>query len=42
MSTHGRGGISRWVLGSVASKVLRGTTKPILLVRSPGATVKEA
>jgi nucleotide-binding universal stress UspA family protein len=42
MSTHGRGGISRWVLGSVASNVLRGTTKPILLVRSPGATVKEA
>ena len=42
MSTHGRSGISRWVLGSVASKVLRGTSKPILVIRAPGATVEEA
>ena len=39
MSTHGRGGVSRWVFGSVASKVLRGTNKPILLVRAPGAHI---
>jgi nucleotide-binding universal stress UspA family protein len=39
MSTHGRGGIGRWVFGSVAAKVLEGTTKPILLVRAPGAHV---
>lgn len=39
MSTHGRSGVSRWVFGSVASKVLRGTSKPILLIRSPGAPV---
>ncbi len=39
MSTHGRSGVGRWVFGSVASKVLRGTTRPILLIRSPGAHV---
>jgi nucleotide-binding universal stress UspA family protein len=37
MSTHGRSGVGRWVLGSVASKVLRGTDKPILVIRAPGA-----
>jgi len=42
MSTHGRSGVSRWVFGGVASKVLRGTTKPILLIRSPGAAVAES
>ncbi len=39
MSTHGRGGVSRWVFGSVAERVLRGTDKPILLVRAPGAHI---
>jgi len=38
MSTHGRSGLSRWVFGSVAEKVLRGTHLPILLVRPEGAT----
>jgi len=33
MSTHGRSGVKRWLLGSVAEKVMRHTTKPILLVR---------
>jgi nucleotide-binding universal stress UspA family protein len=37
MSTHGRSGLSRWILGSVADKVLRGTHLPVLLVRPPGA-----
>lgn len=36
MSTHGRSGLSRWILGSVADKVLRGTHLPVLLVRPPG------
>jgi nucleotide-binding universal stress UspA family protein len=35
MSTHGRTGLARWVLGSVADKVLHGATMPILLVRPP-------
>jgi nucleotide-binding universal stress UspA family protein len=34
MYTHGRSGVSRWLLGSVAEKVVRHATKPILLVRS--------
>ncbi|ASW03121.1 universal stress protein [Paraburkholderia aromaticivorans] len=33
MGTHGRRGISRWLLGSVASRVLRITHVPVLLVR---------
>jgi nucleotide-binding universal stress UspA family protein len=37
MSTHGRTGVSRWVLGSVAEKILRASGTPLLLVRAPGA-----
>jgi len=40
MSTHGRSGIDRWVLGSVAEKVLRAGDIPVLLVRAPGACVE--
>lgn len=36
MATHGRGGFSRLLLGSVADKVLRGSSIPLLLY-SPGA-----
>jgi nucleotide-binding universal stress UspA family protein len=36
MCTHGRSGISRWVLGSIAHKVLTRAETPILLVRSKG------
>lgn len=35
MATHGRGGVSRVVLGSVADKVLRGTNVPLLLYKPP-------
>jgi len=34
MATHGRSGMSRWLLGSVTEKVLRSTTNPLLLVRA--------
>lgn len=34
MSTHGRSGVSRWVYGSVANKVLRTVSCPVLLVRN--------
>lgn len=34
MATHGRGGVERWVLGSVADKVVRGATVPVLLVQA--------
>jgi nucleotide-binding universal stress UspA family protein len=39
MSSHGRSGLGRIVLGSVAETVLRGTTIPILLVRDRRAPV---
>ena len=35
MSTHGRSGTSRWVLGSVTDKVLRVGKLPVLMVRVP-------
>jgi nucleotide-binding universal stress UspA family protein len=34
MATHGRSGINRLLLGSVAEKVLRGSTNPLLLIRA--------
>jgi nucleotide-binding universal stress UspA family protein len=33
MSTHGRSGVGRWILGSVAEKVVRHGDDPVLLVR---------
>ncbi|QLQ08828.1 MAG: universal stress protein [Anaerolineae bacterium] len=33
MSTHGRTGPSRWFLGSVADRVVRGASMPVLIVR---------
>jgi len=37
METHGRGGVARLILGSVADKVIRGATVPVLLHRSETA-----
>lgn len=37
MSTHGRSGLGRLILGSVAESVVRGTRTPIMLVRDQGA-----
>jgi len=34
MVTHGKFGIKRWVLGSTADKVIRETSKPVLLIRA--------
>jgi nucleotide-binding universal stress UspA family protein len=34
MTTHGRSGINRWLLGSVADKVLHAAANPLLLVRA--------
>lgn len=33
LSTHGRGGVSRFFLGSVADKLVRGTDVPVLVTR---------
>lgn len=36
IATHGRSGVSRWVWGSVADKVLRNSCAPVLMIRAPG------
>ena len=36
IATHGRSGISRWVWGSVAYRLLRSARVPVLMVRGPG------
>ena len=40
MSSHGKSGITQWVMGSVSSKVLQAGKTPILLVR-PGKKTSE-
>jgi len=36
MATHGRSGVSRWVWGSIADRILRSACVPVLMVRAPG------
>jgi nucleotide-binding universal stress UspA family protein len=36
IATHGWSGIRRWVLGSVADKVVRATQRPVALIRAKG------
>jgi len=36
IATHGRSGLTRWVFGSVADKVMRSLSVPILLVKPAG------
>jgi nucleotide-binding universal stress UspA family protein len=35
MGSHGRTGLSRLITGSVAEKVMRGSKRPVLIVKSP-------
>lgn len=37
LGTHGRTGLSRIIMGSVAEKVVRGAKCPVLVVKEPGA-----
>lgn len=41
MGTHGRGGVSHLLLGSVAEKVIRTAPCPVLVVRGPVAVEQE-
>ena len=36
IATHGRSGVSRWVWGSVADRILRSACMPVLMIRAPG------
>lgn len=38
MTTHGRSGIARWLIGSVADNLLRTANRPLLLVRAQEET----
>jgi len=40
MSSHGRSGLGRLIMGSVAEAVLRGTTVPVCIVRALGAPLE--
>jgi nucleotide-binding universal stress UspA family protein len=42
MTTHGRTGLSRWLMGSVAEKVVRASSVPVLLLRSFRSTSQGA
>jgi len=37
LASHGRSGPSRWAFGSVAEKVFRASSIPVLMVRAPGS-----
>ena len=41
MSTHGRSGISRWVMGSITDKVVRSSRIPVLSVSPPGCRTSQ-
>ena len=41
MCTHGRGGLSRWLFGSVATRVLQSVQVPVLVIRPTGGRVAE-
>lgn len=36
IATHGRSGVSRWVRGSIADRILRSSKVPVFMVRAPG------
>jgi nucleotide-binding universal stress UspA family protein len=36
IATHGRSGISRWVWGGTADKILRSAGVPVFMIRAPG------
>ncbi len=38
LATHGRSGISRWAMGSVADRIIRATTRPVFLTRAKDTT----
>ena len=40
MSTHGRSGLGRMIMGSVTESVLRGTAIPLCVVRASGAPIQ--
>ena len=42
MTTHGRGGLARWALGSLADRALHTVSNPVLIVRASAAEIAPA
>lgn len=42
LATHGRGGVQRWAMGSVAERILTETTLPVMIVRPQHSATKQA
>ena len=42
MSTHGRSGITRWAMGSVADKIVRSATIPVMTMAPKGCRLASA
>ena len=40
IASHGRTGVSRWIMGSVAERIVRTSCVPVLMVRAPGCEPK--
>jgi nucleotide-binding universal stress UspA family protein len=40
IASHGRSGVSRWVMGSVADRIVQNSCVPVLVVRAPGCEPK--
>jgi nucleotide-binding universal stress UspA family protein len=40
VASHGRSGVARWFLGSVAEEIMRRATVPVLLVRAQSASAR--
>ena len=38
IATHGRSGVSRWIMGSVADRIFHSSNAPVLMVRAPAAS----
>lgn len=36
LATHGRSGVTRWIMGSVADRIMSSSNVPVLIVRVPG------
>ncbi len=41
LASHGRSGVSRWLMGSVAERVVRTSCVPVMVVRAPGCEPKD-
>ncbi len=40
IATHGRSGVTRWLMGSVADRILHSSNVPVLMIRSPGCNTR--